>query len=158
MPKCGHSGAAGELFVKGGWGERREVHQAPYLKVVTGASGIQKFQVHHPRTAACLSKRVGGSRSTDLQVTGDAGFESKKWRLPRDPSNAHVRFAGGWGGAIVLKEIEAEAVLENCRALIDQIDAGLAPEKPFVNVSSAAELLFYLEFAASALEKKPPPG
>jgi hypothetical protein len=64
----------------------------------------------------------------------------------------------GVGGAIVLNEIEAEAVLQNCRALIDQIDAGLAPEKPFVNVSSAAELLFYLEFAASALKKKKPLG
>jgi hypothetical protein len=48
--------------------------------------------------------------------------------------------------------IEAEAALENCRALINQIDAGLSAEEPFVNVSSAAELLLYLEFAASALE------
>ena len=47
--------------------------------------------------------------------------------------------------------IEAEAALENCRALINQIDADLSAEEPFVNVSSAAELLFYLEFAASAL-------
>ena len=50
--------------------------------------------------------------------------------------------------------VEAKAALENCRALIDQIDAGLAPEKPFVNVSSAAELLFYLEFAACALKNR----
>ena len=49
--------------------------------------------------------------------------------------------------------IEAEAALENCRALINQIDAGLSDEEPFVNVSSAAELLLYLEFAASALEQ-----
>jgi len=48
--------------------------------------------------------------------------------------------------------IEAEAALENCRALINQIYAGLSAEEPFVNVSSAAELLLYLEFAASALE------
>jgi hypothetical protein len=48
--------------------------------------------------------------------------------------------------------IEAEAALENCRALINQIDAGLSAEEPFVNVSSAAEL----EFAASALEKSAP--
>ena len=48
--------------------------------------------------------------------------------------------------------IEAEAALENCRALINQIDAGLFAEEPFVNVSWAAELLLYLEFAASALE------
>ena len=52
--------------------------------------------------------------------------------------------------------IEAEAALENCRALINQIDAGLSAEEPFVNVSWAAELLLYLEFAASALEKSAP--
>jgi hypothetical protein len=57
------------------------------------------------------------------------------------------------GGAIVLKEIEAEAALENCRAPINQINAGLSAEEPFVNVSSAAKLLLYLEFAASALKK-----
>jgi hypothetical protein len=51
------------------------------------------------------------------------------------------------------KEIGTEAVLENCRALINQIDAGLSAEEPFINVSSAAELLFYLEFAASALQR-----
>ena len=48
--------------------------------------------------------------------------------------------------------VEAKAALENCRALINQIDADLFAEEPFVNVSSAAELLLYLEFAASALE------
>jgi hypothetical protein len=53
----------------------------------------------------------------------------------------------------MLKKTEAEPILENCRALIDQIIDGLSVEKPFVNVSSAAELLFYLEFAASALKK-----
>jgi hypothetical protein len=56
----------------------------------------------------------------------------------------------------VPKEIEAEAALENCRALIKQINAGLSTEEPFVNVSSAAELLLYLEFAASALKKCAP--
>jgi hypothetical protein len=56
------------------------------------------------------------------------------------------------GAAIVLNEIEAEAVLENCRALISQINAGLSAEEPFVDVSSATELLFYLERAASALD------
>ena len=54
----------------------------------------------------------------------------------------------------MLKEIEAEATFENCRALIDEINAGLSAEEPFINVSSAAELLFYLEFAASALRKR----
>ena len=57
------------------------------------------------------------------------------------------------GGAIVLKEIEAGAVLENCRALISQINAGLSAEEPFVDVSSATELLFCLERAASALKR-----
>ena len=57
------------------------------------------------------------------------------------------------GGAIVSKGIEAGAVLENCRALIDEINAGLSVEKPFVNVSSVAELLLYLELAASALKE-----
>jgi hypothetical protein len=51
------------------------------------------------------------------------------------------------------KEIDAEAVLENCRALIKQIKAGLSAEKPLVNASSAAELLVHLESAASALKK-----
>jgi hypothetical protein len=50
----------------------------------------------------------------------------------------------------VLKEIEAEAALANCRALINQINAALSVEEPFVNVSSAAELQLYLEFAASS--------
>ena len=49
--------------------------------------------------------------------------------------------------------IEAEAALENCRALIKQIIAGLSAEEPFVNVSWVAELQLHLEFAASALEK-----
>jgi hypothetical protein len=40
---------------------------------------------------------------------------------------------------------DAEAVLENCRALIDQVIAGLSAEKPFVSASSAAELLVHLE-------------
>jgi hypothetical protein len=53
----------------------------------------------------------------------------------------------------MLKKTEAEPILENCRVLIDQIIDGLSVEKPLVNVSSAAELLFYLEFAASALKK-----
>jgi hypothetical protein len=51
------------------------------------------------------------------------------------------------------KEIEAGAALENCRALIDEIIAGLSAERPFVNVSFRAELLLYLESAASALER-----
>jgi hypothetical protein len=53
----------------------------------------------------------------------------------------------------VVKEIEAEAMLENCRALIKQIQAGLSTEKPFVNASKAEELLLHLESAASALKR-----
>jgi len=53
----------------------------------------------------------------------------------------------------MLKTTEAKAGLKKCRGLIDEIIAGLSPEKPLVNISSAAELLFYLEFAASALKK-----
>jgi hypothetical protein len=60
------------------------------------------------------------------------------------------------GGAIVLTEIEAEAALEKCRRFITQINLALSAKEPFVNVSSAAELLFYLEFAASALKKAAP--
>jgi hypothetical protein len=57
------------------------------------------------------------------------------------------------GGAIVFKETEAEATLENCRALINQITVGLSVEKPFVDFLSAAEVLLYLDFACSALKK-----
>jgi hypothetical protein len=54
---------------------------------------------------------------------------------------------------IMSKEIGAEAALENCRALINQINAGLSAEKPLVNASTAAELLLHLDSAASALRK-----
>ena len=53
----------------------------------------------------------------------------------------------------MLKEIDVEAALANCRALINQINAGLSAEEPFVDASSATELLFCLERAASALKK-----
>jgi hypothetical protein len=56
----------------------------------------------------------------------------------------------------VLKETDVEAVLANCRALIDQINVELSAEEPFVNVSSAAELRLCLERAASALKKAAP--
>ena len=46
----------------------------------------------------------------------------------------------------VVKEAELEAALANCRGLIDQIDAGLSVKKLSLNISSTAELLFYLEF------------
>ena len=60
-------------------------------------------------------------------------------------------------GAIMLKEIEAEAAIENCRVLINQIDAGLSAEGPLGDVSSWVDLLLnlelHLEHAASALER-----
>jgi hypothetical protein len=56
-------------------------------------------------------------------------------------------------GAIMPDEIEVEAVLEECRALIKQIVANLSGEKPFADETSATELLSYLERAASALKK-----
>ena len=60
------------------------------------------------------------------------------------------------GSPIVPKKVEAGAALANCRALINQINAGLSVEEPFVNVSSAVELQLHLEFAASALKKAAP--
>src|SRR6266540_6266120 len=75
--------------------------------------------------------------------------ESKKCLLPLPPGDIQTRLDGG---AIMLKETEAEATIENCRALINQITVGLSAEKPFVNVSSAAELLVQLESEASALQ------
>jgi hypothetical protein len=59
-------------------------------------------------------------------------------------------------GAIMLKETEAEATLENCRALINQITVGLSAEKPFVDFLSATEVPLYLDFACSALKKSAP--
>jgi hypothetical protein len=56
----------------------------------------------------------------------------------------------------VLREINAEATLENCRTLIAQIDVGLSAEEPFVDGSSAEELLLHLESAASALNRAAP--
>jgi len=53
----------------------------------------------------------------------------------------------------MLKETDVEVALANCRALINQINAELSAEEPVVDVSSAGELLFYLERAASALKK-----
>jgi hypothetical protein len=55
--------------------------------------------------------------------------------------------------ATTLFQYETEAMLENCRALIKQIIADLSAEKPFVNASSAVELLSHLEAAAAALKK-----
>jgi hypothetical protein len=52
----------------------------------------------------------------------------------------------------VPKKFEAGAELAKCHALINQINAGLSAEEPFIDVSSATELMLYLERAASALD------
>jgi hypothetical protein len=51
----------------------------------------------------------------------------------------------------LLNTIEIQAALENCRTLIDQINARLSTEEPFVNGASAVVLLLHLESAATAL-------
>ena len=56
-------------------------------------------------------------------------------------------------GGIVMNTTDVEAALANCRALINQINAGLSAEEPFADASSATELQLYLERAASALKK-----
>jgi hypothetical protein len=56
----------------------------------------------------------------------------------------------------MLKGTDVEGTLENCRALINQINADLSAVEPFINVSSAAELLLYLECADSALKRSVP--
>jgi hypothetical protein len=61
--------------------------------------------------------------------------------------------SGFFEGATMLKETDVEAALANCRALIDQINAGLSAEEPLADASSATELQLYLERAASALKK-----
>ena len=53
----------------------------------------------------------------------------------------------------MLKKTEAEATLENCRTLIDKINAGPSAEAALVNLSSVAELLLHLEAAASVLKR-----
>jgi hypothetical protein len=55
----------------------------------------------------------------------------------------------------VLKEVEAGAAVANCRTLINQINARLSAEKPFVNVSSAAELLFILSLPLQLKKSAP---
>src|SRR6266540_6403676 len=81
---------------------------------------------------------------------------ARPWALPPalpEGSGPYRSERSREGVRIVAKEIAVEAVLENCRALIKQIKAGLSGEKPFVNDSSAAELLLHLETAAAALKR-----
>jgi hypothetical protein len=81
---------------------------------------------------------------------------ARPWALPPvlpEGSGPYRSERSREGVRIVVKEIAVEAVLENCRALIKQIKAGLSAEKPFVNASSAEELLLHLETAAAALKR-----
>jgi len=59
-------------------------------------------------------------------------------------------------GATMRNEADIESILEKCRALINQINAALSAEESLVDVSSATELLSYLERVASALKKAGP--
>jgi hypothetical protein len=52
----------------------------------------------------------------------------------------------------MLKKIHVAGTLEDCRALINQIIVALSAEEP-LDVSSATELLFYLERVNSALKR-----
>jgi hypothetical protein len=61
--------------------------------------------------------------------------------------------SGSSESATMPREIDVEAALANCRALINQINAGLSAEEPLADASSATELQFYLKRAASALKK-----
>src|ERR671924_1225697 len=91
-------------------------------------------------TRACESiYRRGRYLTRGLPILPLPGFPFQKMPVVFDAEYGPC--IGGLRGAIVFKEIEAGAVLENCRALIDQITAWLSAEEPFVNVSSAAELL-----------------
>jgi predicted DNA-binding ribbon-helix-helix protein len=70
----------------------------------------------------------------------------------RDHGQSHVSIAEGE------TITDVQTALANCRALINQINAGVSAKEPFADVSSATELLFYLERATSALEKSAPRG
>jgi hypothetical protein len=87
------------------------------------------------RQAYSVSAAVG---VTPVLPEGSGRYRSEHWRGGRE---------------LVVKEIDAETVLEKCRALIKQIITDLSAEKPFVNASSAAALLLHLEAAAAALKR-----
>ena len=50
---------------------------------------------------------------------------------------------------------DVETALANCRALINHINAAVSAKEPFADVSSATELLFYLERVPPLLWKSP---
>ena len=78
------------------------------------------------------------------------GRHGGKGRAVPAPPSADPPSLADQSGGIVMNTTDVEAALANCRALIDQINAGLSAEEPFVDVSSATELLFYLNAAKRA--------
>ncbi len=112
----------------------------------------------HQRNTQYLSLALGNCIGETLlllscgaaSITGLVTAAGKSIRLARPWARSE---RSREGVRIVVKEIAVEAVLENCRALTKQIKAGLSAEKPFVNASSAEELLLHLETAAAALKR-----
>src|SRR5213592_1850245 len=92
------------------------------------------------RTALYEAANVLLSRITRFSKLKRWGMDVAKRRGSKRAKVALARKVG-WRGAIMLNTIEADATLETCRALINQINAGLSAETPLVNVSSATELL-----------------
>jgi hypothetical protein len=113
----------------------------------TGFFWMQYFKTHLASAVAAVSRKQNRNIELLDHACGGCGVSQE---IP--PLESLL------GSPIVPKKIEAEAraSLKTCRALINRIEAGLSAEELIVNVSSAGELLFYLEFAASVLEKSAP--
>jgi hypothetical protein len=84
MPgESGHDGAAGELFVKGNGGERRGLQQKSILKVVTGASGIQKFKSTTEKS--CFDLAAAGAHAHLVLATSASALpKARSNNLPPD--------------------------------------------------------------------------
>jgi hypothetical protein len=116
------------------------------------------YDRHHIAGAVCGAIKVSRPAANGNRRVGTCHDQGEKpWIVTKmilvkavTRGAAVQKITGALGG--VVREAELEAALANCRALINQIDAGLSVKKLFLNISSAAELLFYLEFAASALK------
>jgi hypothetical protein len=85
-------------------------------------------------------------RMSELLAAADPAGGGSRLKKPESDSPKKDDCLNRWmvarerpdGVAIMLKEIEAEAALEKCRALIDQINAGLSVEEPFDPTSASA--------------------
>ena len=99
------------------------------------------FQGCTPREWQALARATAGLVRPTYTANGTIS------RALGDHGQSHVSIAEG---AIMT---DVETALASCRALINQINAGLSAKEPFVDASSATELIFYLERAASALKK-----